>query len=275
MLKYRIHTLLTIWFLIGCGWTIAAEPIPPTVRLLVPAYFYPADEGLQSWVKLIDAAAKVPVVAIVNPDSGPGKQADPNYSAIFERAKNTRITLIGYVTLSYAKRPVDSVQAEIDRWVAYYPDIRGIFFDEQPSGAEHVQFAAACFAYAKKKIDRAELISNPGTLCAPDYLNLRESPTVCVFENQRGFDEYRLPKWADALQPKRFAILHYNLKTVDDMQKLLQAAIQQRAGYLYLTDRQAPAPWTKLPSYWDEEVSAVMRINRLIDIPMQSTIKRQ
>src|SRR5687768_16366735 len=82
-----------------------ADQTPP-LRLLVPAYFYPAGKGEQKWDKLIAAADRVPIVAIVNPASGPGRRADPNYTAILERAaKAKRLTLIGYVTTSYAKRP--------------------------------------------------------------------------------------------------------------------------------------------------------------------------
>lgn len=42
----------------------------------MPAYFYPAGEGAKHWDRLLAAAEDVPIVAIVNPDSGPGKGAD-------------------------------------------------------------------------------------------------------------------------------------------------------------------------------------------------------
>lgn len=253
----------------------AADPLPPKVRLLVPAYFYPADKGLETWTRLIDAAAKVPIVAIVNPGSGPGKKVDPSYTAVFRLATNTRISLIGYVTLSYAKRPIAEVKAEVDHWRAFYPELKGIFFDEQPSGREQVAFAEECFAYARHKIANALVVSNPGTVCASEYLAATGSPTVCLFENHQGFDKYRLPQWADSLPPNRFAILHYNLKTAEEMRRVLQAAIQQRAGYVFLTDRQAPMPWSGLPSYWQEELDEVAKINQTIDVPSRSELKKQ
>src|SRR5262245_57939330 len=74
----------------------------PTLRLLVPAYFYPAGEGLKDWERLLAAAGRAPLVAVVNPASGPGKAADPNYVKLLERAAKTKITLIGYVSTSYA-----------------------------------------------------------------------------------------------------------------------------------------------------------------------------
>jgi hypothetical protein len=251
------------------NWAEATEPIPPSVRLLVPAYFYPSGEGLQTWKTLIHSAAKVPTAAIVNPGSGPGKAVDPNYRAVFDLAKNSRITLIGYVTLSYAKRPIEQVLADIGQWVIFYPEIGGIFFDEQPSNAEHIPFVEKCVLHAQKKIRKAKLVSNPGTICAQEYFDLSGSLTICMFENQKGFEEYQLPKWADSLPPQRFAILHYDVKSVEEMRRVLQAAMQQRAGYVFITDRQAPMPWSGLPEYWQAELEEMVKTNRLIDVPLK------
>src|SRR2546423_1244987 len=106
----------------------------PRVRLLVPAYFYPAGEGLKDWERLFTASAHVPITAIVNPASGPGKDADPNYVKLLQRAKEHKgLTLVGYVGTSYGKRKLDDVKADVDRWLKLYPSIHGIFFDEQAS----------------------------------------------------------------------------------------------------------------------------------------------
>ena len=56
------------------------------LRLLVPAYFYPAGDGLRHWDRLLAAPAECGAVAIVNPASGPGEKPDPNYRQICERA---------------------------------------------------------------------------------------------------------------------------------------------------------------------------------------------
>lgn len=252
----------------------AADPIPPQVRLLVPAYFYPTGEGLQTWKTLIQSAAKVPTVAIVNPGSGPGKAVDRNYRSVFDLAKNSRITLIGYVTLSYAKRPVDEVLKDIDQWIIFYPEIDGIFFDEQPSSAESISFVKKCVEYAHSKIRKATLIGNPGTVCAREYLDLPGSMTVCMFENREGFEKYRLPKWADPLPPHRFAVLHYDVKSAEEMRRVVLSAMQQRAGYVFVTDRQAPMPWSGLPDYWQQELDVMMKANRLIDVPVNESTKR-
>lgn len=258
--------LLVVALVVSGGTVQSAEPVPAVVRLLVPAYFYPAGKGLQPWKELIKSAAKAPIVAIVNPDSGPGKKVDPNYSEIFRLRKDSRLTLIGYVTLSYAKRPLADVKADIDRWLELYPDVQGIFFDEQPSAAEHVGFVQECSKHALSRIQKAVLVSNPGVVCAREYFTANPALTICLFEHHMGFDNYKLPEWADALQPGRFATLHYDVPDAAQMRRTLQAALQQRSGYVYLTDRK-DAPWENLPGYWQEEVEEIIKWNRSVDVP--------
>lgn len=237
----------------------AADAIP--LRLIVPAYFYPAEKGLAQWKRLIDSSEKAPLVAIVNPDSGPGKRIDPSYTQLFELSRGRPITLIGYVTFSYAKRPISAIKADVDSWLQFYPEVQGIFFDEQPSGVEHVAFAAECFAYARSRIDRAAVVTNPGIPCAREYLAGRDCPTACLFEHETGFDTLQFPEWISRVPRERIYTLHYSVKGVPQMQKFLEAAVSKGAGSVYITDRLMPNPWDGLPAYWDDQVDAVARLN--------------
>ena len=184
-------------------WGQAAGEEPP-LRLLVPAYFYPAGDGLKEWNRLLASAARAPITAIVNPDSGPGKKADENYRQLCQLAKKSKISLIGYVTLSYGKRPVSAVKGEIDSWLYFYPEVVGIFFDEQPSQAVDAPFAKECFAYAQQKIAAAQVVANPGVPCAAEYLAGRQPPAVCLFEHETGFAEYQPPEWSKKNQSRPF-----------------------------------------------------------------------
>ena len=78
--------------------------------MLVPAYIYPAGDGLREWGRLIDAASKVEIVAIANPDSGPGNERNLDYAAVFTEASSRGITLVGYISTDYAKRSLDDGQ---------------------------------------------------------------------------------------------------------------------------------------------------------------------
>lgn len=253
--------LLLLLLVLAFG-AVPAEPAPRRgVRILVPAYFYPAGEGLRHWDRLIAAAARVPVVAIVNPASGPGTKADPNYERTIERARKAGVTLIGYVSTSYAKRPRAEVEADMEGWLKLYPDrIQGFFLDEQTSDAGKVEYYRSLCRFARERVKRALLVTNPGTVCAPEYLAPGGPDVVCLFENKEGFDGYTRPQWAAAYDPDRFLVLPYAIPDAARMQVTLRKAVRDGFGYLYITDASGANPWDRLPSYWDAEVAEVRDI---------------
>jgi Spherulation-specific family 4 len=250
----RASTLLLLALSLGAATSRAAEP----VRLLVPAYFYPAGDGRAAWNRLIASAGKVPIVAIVDPDNGPGKTADPNYQSVFKSIAPSKLTPIGYVTLSYGKRTAATVKADVDQWRKLYPGVRGIFFDEQPSDAAHSPFARECYAYARAQIRDGVFFSNPGVPCAPEYFADADGPTFCLFEHHEGFDAYQPPPIVDRVGPKRVAVLLYSVKPADATRRFRQA-LQKQAGTVYVTDATGVNPWDRLPSYWEAEVSEAAR----------------
>jgi hypothetical protein len=263
-MRHSQHRVISIVAVTVSAWLNSAysqdRPAQP-VRLLVPAYFYPSGDGLKGWKRLLDAAAKTPIAAIVNPDSGPGKRQDASYKELFRLAKGSKITLVGYVTLSYGQRPLSAVKADVDSWLFFYPDIQGIFFDEQPSQAELAPFALESFTYARTKLGGGLMVTNPGVPCAREYLTGRDAPTACLFEHETGFDRFRLPEWASTGEPRSIAVLRYHVKTTESMRHALTDCIEKGAGYLYVTDATAPAPWSRLPTYWEDEIGELIGIN--------------
>jgi spherulation-specific family 4 protein len=255
-------TLLLVSRLTASGAIADESAAQPRLRILVPAYFYPSREGLTAWKELLASANDTPIVAIVNPASGPGRRVDSNYEEVFRLARSSNVTLIGYVTLSYAKRPATEVKAEIDTWVKYYPGIQGIFFDEQPSAAEHAAFAGECFAHAASKIDKALIVSNPGTRCACEYAELPQKPVLVLYERGTGLDKYQPPDWTKDFAADRFSVLLYGVKSKDDMRQAFRDAAAKRVGCFYVTDAEGRNPWNRLPAYWKEEVGAGRELNR-------------
>jgi hypothetical protein len=170
-------------------------------------------------------------------------------------------TLLGYVTLSYAQRPISAIKADIDSWLHFYPDVQGIFFDEQPSQAEHVAFAAECFAYARQRIANGTFVSNPGVPCAREYLAGRDAPASCLFEHEKDYDKFVMPDWAARLPRDKFVVLLYNAPTAGEMRKQFAASVEKGFGLVYVTNRKMPVPWDGLPEYWSDLVSAAAETN--------------
>lgn len=239
-----------------------AETGPPVpMKLLVPAYFYPSGEGSKDWNQLIEAAARVPIVAVVNPATGPGASSNHEYAEVVRRARAAGVTVIGYVNTGYAKRPRAEVEAEIDQWARFYPEIGGVFLDAQASEAEHAGYYAALRDLVRNRIKEALVVTNPGTVCAEAYVSRSTSDVVLLFENRHGFDEFSLPPWANRYPPGRFAAIPYTVPTAGRMRDALQKAVLKGIGYFYATEGDLPNPWGRLPSYWAEEVEAVVRVN--------------
>ncbi|MFL5243061.1 MAG: protein kinase domain-containing protein [Gemmataceae bacterium] len=244
------------------GPPIAAGADPARLRLLAPAYFYPAGEGLMQWNRLLESPAAAMTVAIANPESGPGKIADANYTKLFARAREKGVFVIGYVSTNYGKRLLHEVKEEVDRWIDFYPNIQGIFFDEQTSVADQVPYYAALYDHVRKVRGLQLVITNPGTVCAETYVSRPASDVACVAEVVKDFGQYRRPGWTDRYPLDRFAALLCSTPSAEQMKKLLLAMPDNRIGYCYITDADEPNPWNRLPTYWEAEVEAIQEINR-------------
>jgi hypothetical protein len=251
------------------GALILASSIPgepraeePRVRLLVPAYFYPAEAGLKEWDRLFATSAQVPIVAIVNPASGPGKDADANYTKLLQRAKDHKnLVPIGYVSTSYAKRKLDDVKADIDHWLKLYPSIQGIFLDEQASSADHIDYYATLREHAHQK-NLKLVVSNPGTVCVEGYFAKPATDVACLFEGPKPFDPTTFPAWVTRYAPAHIAALSYKVETAKAMQQCIHQAAEKKVGWCYVTDADGANPWSRLPAYWDDEVAAVRAVNQ-------------
>jgi hypothetical protein len=231
------------------------------LRILVPAYFYPGGKSLDDWERLIAAATRVPVIAVMNVGSGPGTERNPEYAAVLDRALEHGVTMVGYVFTNYGNRPQLEVEAEIDRWLDYYPRIHGIFFDAQAGPAGREPYYEAVAAYARRKIRDGFVIANPGTTCSATYLDRKMSNVTCVIESADSLKNYHLPLAAGRFTSDRFAALCFGVENTQTMQTYIEKSPGLRLGYIFITDQQLPNPWLGLPRYWDAEVDAVRRVN--------------
>ncbi len=198
------------------GWRVAQG-----TKLLVPAFFYPAGEGLIEWERLIAASAHAPVVVIANPSNGPGKEVDPNYAGVIRRGVRAGAQVIGYVHTDYGNGALDDWRADIDQWLRLYPDIDGFFFDGSPTGAEQLAQYAELYAYAKGKHLQGVVVARPGV------------------------------DWS----------LILGVHEVEQVPKQVERYVAQGARYLCITDKDEGDPncWGRLPSYWEAEVNAFGR----------------
>jgi hypothetical protein len=232
------------------------------IRLLVPAYFDP-DSHPQAWSDLIEAAHSVPIIAIVNPCDGPGTSVNKAYKDEIDRARKAGVTVVGYVLTGGGSGPIDYVKTDISRWRDFYPNINGIFFDEQSDSNDNdkISFYKEIFAYARGKIDHALVIGNPGTTFPERYFSEANADIECIFESDKGFDTFSMPAWTGKYGPERFAVLPLDVPQ-NRLLSYLDRAVNLRVGNVYVTDDRLDNPWDRLPGYWKQEVDRVKALNK-------------
>ena len=124
------------------GLLTTSRPPQNKTGIYIPYYQYPnwnsgSDflNGFNNLMNILDRNKDIPVLAIINPDSGPGtgESPDPNYGKFIKRLNNHNITIIGYLATDFGNASIDTIKSELLVWFKFYPQIKGIFLDELPT----------------------------------------------------------------------------------------------------------------------------------------------
>lgn len=235
-------------------------------NIAIPAYFYPSQPTSQ-WNTAVDNAplpAGRQQILIMNPNSGPGKKYDPNYTTAINTVHNagTGFLVIAYVHTKYGNRALSRVKAEIDTYYSWYPAIDGIFVDETASDAAHVNSYYQPLAnYITAKKTGANVMLNPGVYPDQSYLNISVPSTsmliVNVYEDSyANYLNLSVPSWAFSYPAIRMSHLVYSA-TAAQMPNAVTLSSQRNVGWFYATDLGLSNPWAALPSYWSSLTTAV------------------
>ena len=257
----------------------AREDRKPITKLLIPAYYYPAGEGLKTWNRLIDSHSpddQIEIVAIANINSGNvGVTVDSNYADVIGRATKKGLTVIAYITSDYANShgvaSLETAKKNVTNWFKLYPQLHGVFIDEQTSdGTAIASYYEPLRKHIRSVASKALIVGNPGNNCVEDYLAKRaDGPimdVVIIHEN----NETKVPyanavpaAWMSNYSSDRFAMLVHTSATFG---KQLRLARNRRTGYVFVTDATGPPPdtihpWGTLPAYWDDELQMIGALN--------------
>jgi hypothetical protein len=239
--------------------------ITPTLQLLIPLYSYPswAEPDIYLWDEVITASKRIPVTAIINPNSGPGG-GPPNsdYQVGLAMLRSACITMVGYVHTDYGNRGLSQVKAEVDLYALYF-DIHGIFFDEVADGAAQLPYYRELYSYVKTKPRLNKVILNPGARLDEGYIKEpRAGDSAIIFEDfPDDWPSYTPDPYLNAYPADRFALLIHTTPDSNTMQSQLDLAVARNIGYVYVTDDTLPNPWDSLPSFWPAEVDYIQALN--------------
>lgn len=216
--------------------------------IILPLYIYPG----ASWHLVIQAKRShpsVPILAIINPGSGPGAFLDPNYVTGIKQLQSYGVTVLGYVFTGYASRKQSAVIADIDAYKGWY-DVDGIMFDEMCVLPGSEEYYSTLGRYAKS-LRMAMILGNPGKDAPTRY---RATMDVLNIYEDLGIPEAWLSNNAPILGREKLSMIAYGVR---DFDRSSLEAISRCVAFLYLTDADLPNPYDKLPPFFSRLVDAL------------------
>jgi hypothetical protein len=253
------------------------SPVPAragSLGALVPAYFYPGTGGPggvgDGWAAMAAAASQIPVTAILNPNSGPlPGPPDPNYVNAMTNLENAGGTAVAYVFTNYGNAPLATVEGEITTYISQYGKlINGFFLDGMSTNpAEISPYYQPLYAYIKGLFSSYQVIGNPGTNTDEGYLKAPTADILVTYENNtqvQSYLTYQPSPWVFNYSSSHFANIIYNQPNAQGSDSMVTdvnlAFFHNNTGSVYVTDQTLPNPYGQLPSYWNQEVTAIASV---------------
>lgn len=227
----------------GAAGSPGTTPPPASTGTIVPLYTDPSNS---SWTAIVTAKLahpSVPVIAVVNPNNGPDAARSSSYTSGIAKLQQAGIVVIGYVATGYTSRGIPAVEADIDRWKAFYPGMQGIFFDEQSNTVGDETFYKTVSQYSKAQ-GLSFTVGNPGTDTGPSYIGAVD--VGLIYESFGLPATSRLTGWHSSFPRSNFGIIPYGAALDHAYVKAAKAMV----GYIYVTSDDLPNPWDSLPSYF-------------------------
>lgn len=255
---------------------LPAVPAAASPSLLVPAYFYPGTGGPggvgDGWAAMTTAAAGgASIVAVMNPNSGPGASADSAYTTALTNLEAAGGTAIAYVPTGGGSDSLTTVESQVATYIAQYGGlIKGFFLDEMNVLPSTLSYYQSLNSYIKALSPSYLTVGNPGHpflngvspasyLSVADVLNVFEGPDTGA-PGAAGFNNFPYGQsWFQTAPAGAIANIVFDVQDAATMTADIAKSISLNAGALYVTDLGAGGanPYDALPSYWTQEVAAL------------------
>lgn len=166
-------------------------------NIMIPAYFYPTtSSGVCTDTRFVELASYGGcVIAIVNPNNGPGSSVNSDYDICLDYISGQGNQVFGYVYSGYGSRSLSAIEADIDAWYSFYGDyLTGIFVDETVTlwdiDATKEAFYDDIFDYIKATDASWEIIINPGTVSPPEFFDGTNVDVDYAVMYENGYENY-------------------------------------------------------------------------------------
>ncbi len=218
----------------------------------------------------------MPLIAVFNPDNGPGKDSSAQKKAVTEylpslkKVRGAGGKVYAYIasrTNSNADgslRSLSSIQADINAYVSLYkPNFDGFFIDQMSNdnNSAHIGFYKSIYTFIKSVSSSYTVMGNPGANVVSGYATPwpQTADQFVLFEDSAdNYKSYNPAAWQSGMPTNRFVHMVYGVAQ-SDLTSTLSFASSHDASSVYLTTDSA---YDSLPSYWNTLVADVAAMNR-------------
>lgn len=199
--------------------------------------------------------AKVGFV-VANVYNGPGAAVDSNWTRVINQSVANGIAVYGYVYTEYGARSAAEVEADIQKWLALYPQVTGFFLDETATALDKLSYYGGRYNFIKGINAEFQVVINPGTITPEEYMAVCDVNTI--FESTlESWTTKAFPGWMGNYGEERFYAIVYNTLTEEQMHGVVDRAAQLNIGKLFVTDKLSPSG--ALPAYFENELEAMVQ----------------
>lgn len=224
--------------------------------IIIPLYMYPTSVYWEQVIQAKTSNPNVPIIAIINPNSGPGGVRDVNYVNGINSLRSAGVIVLGYVYTSYGKRSISSVETDVAAYHSWY-NVNGIFFDEMTNVAGSESYYSTLNSYSES-LGYAITVGNPGSPVPSSYVGTLS--ILCIYENGGLPSISTLSGSTSSGGKQNFAFMSYGVQTSDAS---FETQASSYVGWEFITSAGLPNPYNSLPSYFSTEVSALNAVDKV------------
>src|SRR3989475_550996 len=216
-------------------------------------YINPGPNGI-NWQPLIaakQAHPRVPIIAMINPNSGPGTSYDSNFNTGINNMRASGIIVLGYIGTKYCAMSIATAEGQIDTYHSFYK-LDGFLFDEMKNTPGCESYYSTLTNYAKSTYGDTLIIGNPGTSTIQSYVGTVDN--IIIYESQGLPSISTLQSRTFGLQKSGFCFDAYGIGNLDPN---YVAQASQYLGCMQITDDSGSNPYDTLPTYLSSEIAAL------------------
>src|SRR4029077_8699155 len=200
------------------------------------------------------ANPNVPIIGVINPNSGPGSSYDPTYLASVQNLQSSGVTVLGYVATGYATSSYSStsnMESQISQYKTWY-NVKGIFFDEMSNTVGYESYYSTLNSYVKSH-GMTYTMGNPGTSVPSSYIGVLDN--LCIYEST-GYPSLAFITYA-GYPESDFSIIPYGVSYSSSF----VTGAAPLVGYMYIDNLSGGNPYSSLTSLFAQTVATLSALD--------------